>query len=113
MSQIVEQTKTKYAKDKKCPNCGLGWIVDHGDILECEDCGCEVDAKCDSCNTPLERDGSDHIACKMCGGYEGFSKRQSARYEVNTIEYAIEKAQKDLEKAKKNLADVTTATRGY
>ena len=98
-------SEINYLKDKKCPNCGKGWIIDHGDFLECEDCGCEVDAKCDACGTPLRRTGNDHICCENCGGYEGYSKRQTARYKLSQADPSIEEAQK-------NLDEVIRATRG-
>ena len=104
-TQQVEQAKTKYVKGEKCPNCGRGWIINHGDFLECEDCGCEVNAKCDNCHTPLKRDGNDHICCADCGGWDGYSIRQNARFEIVQAEHA-------LKKAKEHLVNVCEETRG-
>ena len=66
-SFLMADSDTRYVRGKRCPNCGNGWIVDQGDFLECEDCGCEVDARCKHCGRELERDGSDHIKCDCSG----------------------------------------------
>lgn len=115
MNEIVtvKISGVDYVKDKTCHNCGQGWIVSHGDCMECEDCGAEIDAKCDSCKTPLETDGYDTICCKSCGGYEGWSKRQTARYEVDQAKKEFETAKINLEKAERNLDQVIQSTRGY